>query len=242
MCLALTEGASVIVPPSRRAEVLAIGVLACCFCNGLLAMLLSCTYWLDGLWDLLVAWLGYTAVKGQRDGFSIQHCACFTFMNATQCLLSSVRLVLWLRGQLRDPTEAAVKRALAADAGDKHTGSAHDDGGPVVGGPWLESLYAVGVSAGPPVYLLSTILGFMLYSELRRIARGALLNAYRGFAQRGARGGISAGVGAEEHGGVYGGLGQRNVAAEEARPAAAGGAFSGKGVKLSELETFDEAA
>jgi len=147
MCLFPFGGLqNILVPPTPKAKKLAVAFRVVLVFH-LLFVIFSflSEQWLDASLDLLAFAIGVCAIKSP-DGYSFQQCLCYTILVGVRFVWEAIRMAIFFSG-------------VSSDAG-----------GVALPGPeWQQKIYAGTLIAGPIIYTVATILGWMLYKELKNI-------------------------------------------------------------------------
>jgi len=143
MCL-LPGAPQIEITPSEKAKQLARYIRVLGFAQLFLAMLLFLSSsWLDGLFCILGATIGHCTVN--KETYQVNKVKCYVFLFAYLCFF-------------------AVSAACLAlgDVGETKTLQ-----------PWQLAMRYATLSSSPVVYLISTVIGTMLYNDLRETANAA---------------------------------------------------------------------
>jgi hypothetical protein len=128
------------IPPNEKAKKLGDYLrIAIYFHFGLAAFALLTFQWINGIFDLLGATIGYMGIKSP-EGYNFQSVICYLMFTGMQFIWAIVRMILFFS-------------------------NADDSSAP--GSSWQLNVFVGVLVAAPIIYLLASVLAYHLYKELR---------------------------------------------------------------------------
>jgi len=127
------------VPPNERAAKIADYFRVVIILHFVLAVsMFFCTRYVDGIFDLLGAAVGYMSIRNP-EGFNFQYILCYVTYSGFVFVYAIVRMILYFAG----------------------SSSSEGPSG------WQSYIYIATLITGPVIYILAAVLGYHLYKELR---------------------------------------------------------------------------
>jgi len=145
MCFPFGGIQNILVPPTEKARKIAVAFKVCLVLHFLLIIsFFISTQYIDAVMDLFLLALGAFAVKSS-DGYSFQQVLCYTVWVGMRFIWEAIRMIVYWAA------------------------SGSGDGTGVPDATWQKEIYVGSLMAAPIIFTVATVVGWLLYKELRNI-------------------------------------------------------------------------